>query len=358
MTTTSNLKYSLKYASVSLSLVGGMVFKKKKTGMESKTKNKKSREQVAAMAEKAFPGFTLATEDDAITELKEGWFNAAYNVRLSDGREVILKIAPPKNAVVMTYEKNIMATEVTSMRMVAKNPSIPVPEIYFYDDSHELCDSDYFFMEKLAGENLQFIKKSLPKEIQIQIDRQIGEIIHHINSITGTYFGYPGNPDLQADTWKEAFIKIIDALLEDAHAKNADLFYPCDEIRSAVRKHSSALDAITTPVLVHWDAWDLNFFAKDGKITGLLDFERALWADPLMEAQFRVLVYSGIPESLKSYGKTTFTHEEDQRNHLYSLYLALVMKIECYYRNYDTNEVRNMALMLLLPTVKWLQEND
>jgi aminoglycoside phosphotransferase (APT) family kinase protein len=358
MKTTSKLKYFLKYASVSLSLAGGMIFKKKKTAMESKTKNKKNREQITGMVEKAFPGYSLAAEENAITELKEGWFNAAYNVRLSDGREVILKVAPPKNAEVMIYEKNIMATEVSSMRMVAKNPSIPVPEIYFYDDSHELCDSDYFFMQKLTGDNLQFVKKSMPKELQIQIDHQIGEIIHQINSITGSYFGYPGNHDLQANNWKETFIKIMDALLEDARRKNADLFYSYEEIRSAILKHSSALDAVTTPVLVHWDAWDLNFFAKDGKITGLLDFERALWADPLMEAQFRVLAYSGITESLKAYGKTTFSHEEDERNHLYSLHLALVMKTECTYRNYDTNEVRNMALMLLLPTMKWLQEND
>ena len=67
--------------------------------MESKTKNRKTREQVAQMVERAFGGATLAAGDDAVDELKEGWFNAAYSVRLSDGREVILKIAPLKDAV-------------------------------------------------------------------------------------------------------------------------------------------------------------------------------------------------------------------------------------------------------------------
>ena len=84
--------------------------------MESTTKNRKTREQVARMVERAFGGTTLAAGEDAVSELKEGWFNAAYNVRLSDGREVILKIAPLKDAEVLAYEKNIMATEVASMR--------------------------------------------------------------------------------------------------------------------------------------------------------------------------------------------------------------------------------------------------
>ncbi len=119
--------------------------------MESKTKNRKTPEQIARMVERAFPGLTMANNADAVTELKEGWFNVVYNVILSDGREVILKIAPPPGAEVLTYEKSIMTTEVATMRMAAKNPAIPVPEIFYYDTAHDLCDSDYFFMKKLSG---------------------------------------------------------------------------------------------------------------------------------------------------------------------------------------------------------------
>ena len=79
--------------------------------MESKTKNKKTREQIESMAVRAFNGLGLAAGEEAVLELKEGWFNAAYQVRLASGREVILKIAPPKGAEVLTYEKNIMLTE-------------------------------------------------------------------------------------------------------------------------------------------------------------------------------------------------------------------------------------------------------
>src|SRR5215471_17826506 len=106
--------------------------------MESKTKNRKARSDLAAMAAKAFGGVALADGDDAVEELKDGWFNASYQLRLANGRERVVKIAPPRSAEVLSYERDIMATEVSTMRLVRSNPAIPVPEIDFYDDSLEV----------------------------------------------------------------------------------------------------------------------------------------------------------------------------------------------------------------------------
>src|SRR5689334_14366259 len=138
--------------------------------MESKTKNRKTREQVARMVERAFDGATLAAGEDAVRELKEGWFNAAYDARLTDGREVILKIAPRPDAEVLAYERNIMATELATERLVSANPAVPVPEIYYFDQAHDLCESDYFFMGKLTGDNSAHVKASLPPAMQAEID--------------------------------------------------------------------------------------------------------------------------------------------------------------------------------------------
>jgi aminoglycoside phosphotransferase (APT) family kinase protein len=324
---------------------------------ESKTKNRKTREQLARMVERSFPGLTLAPGGDAVTELKEGWFNAAYNVCLSDGREVIVKIAPPKGAEVLSYEKNIMATEVACMRLAHQNPAIPVPEIYFYDAALDLCDSEYYFMEKLTGENYGHVRNSMPPEMEAQIERQIGAIIREINQYPGTYFGLEGNPDLRADTWKEAFLKLCDAALEDGRRKDAAYGFPVDEIRAAITKHAHSLEPVTRPVMTHWDAWELNFFVKDGKITGILDFERVMWAEPLMEAQFRDLSWKGVTDSMVGYGKTTFTAEELERCALYTLYLGLVMQTECYYRDYGSDDISNMALGVIGMAMNGLVEN-
>jgi len=219
--------------------------------MESKTKNRKTREQLAAMVNRAFDGVTLADGEDAITELKEGWFNVAYDLRLSDGRNVILKIAPPKGSDILTYEKDIMTTEVSAMRMVAQNPGIPVPQIYFFDQAHDLCDADYFFMEKLCGVNYDHVKKDMPEAVKNEIDRSIGVVVREINTFTGSYFGYEGNSDLRASTWKEAFLKIVDSVLDDGVRKNADMCFDVAVIRAAVRKHAPSLAAVTAPRLVH-----------------------------------------------------------------------------------------------------------
>ncbi len=324
--------------------------------MESKTKNKKTRAEIERMATRAFNGLGLAADEEAVTELALGWFNAVYNVRLADGREVILKIAPPPGAEVMLYEKNIMGTEVATMRLVRRNPAIPVPEIYFYDDSHELCDADYFFIEKIYGDNLEHVRASLFSETQVAIDFQIGEIVREINSFPGPYFGYDGNPDLRAATWKEAYLKIVESVLKDAARKNVALDIGYDNLRAVIQKHAPALDEITKPCLVHWDAWNPNFFVKDGRIIGIVDFERALWAEPLMEAQFRQFGEE-ITNSMRGYGKTSFTFAEEQRNQLYALHLALVMHIECYYRNYDSDDIFNFSRQYLGETIEWLQAN-
>ncbi|XXX76657.1 aminoglycoside phosphotransferase family protein [Sorangium sp. So ce134] len=323
--------------------------------MESKTKNTKTRPQIAAMAARAFGGTTLADSEDAVLELKDGWFNAAYSVRLADGRDVILKIAPPRDAEVLLYEKNIMATEVASMRLVRQNPAIPVPEIHFFDDAQDLCDSSYFFMEKVAGVNLEHARASLSPEAQTSIDLQLGEIIREINGFTGAYFGYEGNPDLRANSWREAFIKIVESVLEDGARKNVVYDYGHDEIRAAVLRNAPALEEVATPCLVHWDVWDPNIFVKEGRVVGIIDFERALWADPLMEAQFRPLSRDGITDSMRGYGKTSFTFDEERRCRLYSLHLALIMNTECYYRNYDTDLVYNLSRQMMSESMDWLR---
>jgi aminoglycoside phosphotransferase (APT) family kinase protein len=325
--------------------------------LESKTKNRKTREQIESMVSRAFNGLGTAAGDDVVLELKDGWFNASYKIRLADGRDVVLKIAPASDVEVMLYEKNIMATEVAAMRLVRQNPAIPVPEIYYFDDTHALCNADYFFMEHMTGDSLEHVSHSLAPVAKASIERHVGEIIREINSFPGAYFGYDGNPDLRADTWQEAFIMIFESVLEDAARKNVHFDFSYDELRAIVLKHVPALKEVTKPCLVHWDAWNPNFFVRDGIITGIIDFERALWAEPLMEAQFRRFGDSAVTDSMRGYGKTTFTFAEEQRSHLYALHLGLVMHTECFFRNYDNQEIFNFSRQYIGATMEWLKAN-
>ena len=82
----------------------------------SMTKNQKSRVQLEHMMQQACPN----SPDKILNELTEGYFNAAYEVTLQNGKQVILKIAPPPDVSVMRYEKDLMAAEGGAMRLVAE----------------------------------------------------------------------------------------------------------------------------------------------------------------------------------------------------------------------------------------------
>ena len=64
-----------------------------------------------------------------------------------------------------------------------------------------------------------------------------------------------------------------------------------------------ALDEVQSPRLVHWDLWDGNVFVDPAtaQITGISDFERSLWGDPLMEVNFGALPRSNrIPHCCRA----------------------------------------------------------
>jgi aminoglycoside phosphotransferase (APT) family kinase protein len=324
--------------------------------VDSRTKNAKSRSQIEAMAQQAFGGLGLAAGEAGLRELKDGWFNAAYEVGLADGRQVILKIAPAPGTEVMTYERDLMATEVATMRRVRADASIPVPAVLFHDDTRTLCDAPYFFMDKVPGTSLDLVRETLPPECLPAIDRRIGEIVRAINGFRGDWFGLPGNPELRAATWREAFTRLVDSVLQDA-ARRAVVFpRPADEIRALLQRHAAALDEVREPCLVHWDAWDANFLVADGQVTGIIDFERALWAEPLMEAQFRHLSWSGVTDAMRGYGRTEFDEAELVRNRLYTLHLALVMHTECFYRHYPDDKILSGSRDMLVKNLAWLDE--
>lgn len=323
--------------------------------MESLTKNKKTREQIKRMVEENFEGVTLAEGEDAVVEMKDGWFNVAYGLRLSDGIQTILKIAPPRDAEILTYEKNIMRTEVETMRRIKSETDLRVPAIYAYDDSKKLCDAEYFFMEFLEGVSFDHIKHQLEDEINEAVQKEMGLAVRKINNIKQVdtdrvYFGYDGLEELQGETWRETFLKMIRAILKDGEAKGVILVCTYEELIETVEKHAHVLDLVTESCLVHWDLWDGNVLYDEGAPIGLLDFERALWGDPLMETQFRFFE----PLKLEGYGKMTFTDGELLRCKLYDIYLFLIMMIECSYREYDDPGVYMFAREQLERTMKSL----
>lgn len=300
--------------------------------MESLTKNKQTTENILQMVQKAF-GRSLLSDQITVKELTEGFFNVAYEVALPD-RTVILKVAPPADARVMSYERNIMKAEVEALRLVKEKTNVPVPDVLYYDDSHTLCNAEYFFMEKIEGDNFFTLKNQgqIPYEVQNDIFRQVGRYNYEMNQIPGTTFGYLGQSELQGVCWKEVFLAMLEDVLKDGENIEIDLgTTDYSEVRGLVKEASFALEEVKEAHFVHWDLWDGNIFVKDGRITGIIDFERALWAEPLMEFYFRGHI--NIKEFYEGYG-ANLNEQAKVRSLLYDMYLFLIMIVETKYRMY------------------------
>lgn len=287
--------------------------------------------------------FGAETAIQTYRELRDGYFNAAYRIILNDGRPIVLKVAPPPDVTVLRYERGIMATEVAVLRRVAALNSVPVPRVYYYDRSHTLIDSDYYLMEFIPGEAYHQRRDQLSEEMRDATDTAIGAHLAQINAIGGDFFGYMALPIQRFPTWRQAFLAMFDDLLADGQARHVALPLDYGTLRARVERVAPVLDEVRTPQLVHWDLWDGNIFVNgSGHITGIIDFERALWGDPLMEFQYRTLEIA--PAFERGYGSSLFAAPTAvARRTLYNLYLYLIMVIECSYRAYETDDQERWA---------------
>jgi aminoglycoside phosphotransferase (APT) family kinase protein len=279
---------------------------------------------------------------EAFEELKEGYFNAAYYLKPSDGQERVLKVAPPDSVQVLGYEKDIMRAEVEVMRLVQEQTSMPVPAIYAYDASRQLLGSDYFIMAFVPGIPLHKLRNALTLEENTAIDQQLGHYLREMNAIQGKAFGYYASPFFA--NWREAFAAMLNGILVDGQALSVQLPCPYDVLSERLTRHFDVLNEVTTPQLVHWDLWDGNVFVdeKTRHITGIIDFERSLWGDPLMEANFRTMDEANAFG--EGYGVPMLdTPNKRLRRTLYNVYLYLIMVIEHHYRNYESWDVTNWA---------------
>ncbi|MBM2615617.1 aminoglycoside phosphotransferase family protein [Actinoplanes sp. LDG1-06] len=311
--------------------------------MESLTKNRQPIGTLRALVGRAFGEARVPDGDGWVHELGHGWFNVAYRIRLRDGHQIVLKIAPPPGVEVMTYERGAMATELAALELVRSRTSVPVPAVEFADTSHELIDADWFVMPFVDADNYGIIRPTLSAHEQDGYDAALGAATRELNSIRGEAFGPLGGPGVA--TWREQFLGMVEAVLGDGERREVDLGHDYDAVRDVVAANAGCLTAVTEPRFVEWDLWDSNVLVRDGRIVCVIDHERAFFGDPLIEAGFVAtqLRSFGDPTAfVRGYGRrgsTSFTSNERRRRRLYNLHLTLVMVIETVYRGHtDTRQ--------------------
>ena len=282
-----------------------------------------------------------------VATLGNGEFNAAYKVTCDNGVSYALKIAPPENAKVLSYEKNMMESEVFWYSQMHEKTDILCPKVYASDFSKEVIKSNCFIMEMMEGEPLWAMNFS-DKEYE-EAQKQKICMLTKIHRITNDRFGYMQMGLMPS--WYEALRNMALKLVTDCKELGYDT-PDGEKFISLIDKHEKLLRAVPCR-MVNFDLWDSNvlFNAGTGKICWI-DPERGFWGDPvadfitlgsgqkspLSDKQKELDIYNEMAEE-----KIQLTKDTEIRYALAVCYLALIEEVEKYvrYESDDPTYIRN-----------------
>jgi aminoglycoside phosphotransferase (APT) family kinase protein len=287
------------------------------------------------------------------SRLGEASYNTAYRIRLTDGEGLVLKVAPDPSMPGLSYERDLMSTETLFYRKASG--VVPVPRVVNADFSRSVIDSDFLLMTELPGRNWHALRESLGED-RDRLRRELGFLVAALHRITGTEFGYPQGK--MYASWRSACLAMLDAVLDDAIRWDTPLPRSVTQIRQLIGANAYALDDVTTPVLVHFDLWPGNILLHEGRVTGIVDGERAFWGDPLAE-MVSLALFADIEEDtafLDGYGGIVFDDSARRRLALYRTYLYLIMLVEGDPRGYSGPDREGLVKITSLHLRKALAE--
>jgi len=232
-----------------------------------------------------------------------GRFNTSFYVSGAPG-EFVLRIAPPDDAGFLFYERGMMAQEPEVHQLVREETSVPVPEILAFDTSRSVLPRNFILMRRLPG--LALSEAGPGRGTLGDVYRQVGRHLAQIHGIVRDRYGYLGahRPMEPQSSWPAAFEVMWENLVEDIRRCGG---YSAEEarlVRLALHSNLAAFDYPGPARLLHMDVWAQNILVDAaGRVTGLIDLDRALWGDP--EVEFAVLDYCGVsvPEFWAGYGR-------------------------------------------------------
>lgn len=300
--------------------------------MDSLTKNKKTNHEIENLLKHAL---CLEADVETILELTKGSFNAVYKIAMSNGNQYVLKIAPDASTPILRNEKNIMAAEVEALNLIKTHTSVPAPQVLYYSDYSSYCDSPFMIMQCMNGEDYQYVCNSYSHEVKKNVLFELGTMTYDFHQIRSTTFGTLGNNTIQFPTWSESFSAFFKNILEDGIDANVQLPFDYDYFFKLLERVNPLLNDVKTPCLVHGDLWLGNVLVHNEKISALLDFERSLWGDPLMEYPFGLLRNnSGFLRGYKHLALDVSNFSLQIRRTIYNLYHYLIGVIEKPYRGF------------------------
>jgi fructosamine-3-kinase len=287
-----------------------------------------------------------------LTPITTGKHNRSYWVAC-DAADFVLRVAPPDDAGFLFYESLMMRQEPGLHALIHAETAIPVAAVIAHDFSRARIDRDYLLMTALPGTSLSDAY-ALGAAQRRQALRQVGTHLRALHTLTADahlgrrMYGYLGahRPMPPQPTWTEAFHVMWNMLLDDVVACGTYTETDAQAFRDLLDAYREVFAREVEPCLLHMDVWEQNILVDaEGNVTGLVDFDRALWGD--VEIEFAVLDYCGISEPAfwEGYGLPRDTSPAAQiRRQFYLLYeVQKYMPIRVWRRNNPADALRYKA---------------
>ena len=290
--------------------------------MESYTKTNVSKFD----AKKLFDESGIGVAEN-IREVEAGEFNTIFQIRSGDKR-YFMKFGSSPEVKVLSYEKDILNTEIYFYNKL-EGSAVKRPAVVFTDSTRTKIGVDYFIMEALNTPLLgyTFPSTNQRKRFSYQLGANLAEL-HKITTEEG--FGYP-QCGLE-ETWEDAYKKMINNLIADATVLDVKL--DTFRINNILTYATPYLKEVTAPSLVHFDVWVGNIFvSKTHNFQGLIDWERAMWGDPVGDFISLNLFkkFENNEYLIKGYNSVTpfeITENVLIRANLLRMYLGMIMMVE------------------------------
>ncbi|MBQ8177938.1 MAG: aminoglycoside phosphotransferase family protein [Clostridia bacterium] len=289
--------------------------------MESYTKTNISKYDAKKIFDESGVGIA-----DNIKEVEAGEFNTIFQIKSGNDRYFI-KFGSSPEVKVLSYEKDILNTEIGFYKKL-EGTAVKRPNLLFSDTTRTKVPVDYFIMDAL---NVPLLGYTFPSTKQRKrFSYQLGANLAELHKIKGEGFGYP-QCGLES-TWKDAYKKMVNNIIADATVLDVKL--DTYRINNVLERADKYLEEVTEPSLVHFDVWVGNIFvSKTHNFQGLIDWERAMWGDPVGDFISLNLFHNFARNEylIKGYNSVTpfeITESVMIRADLLRMYLGLIMSVE------------------------------
>lgn len=196
-----------------------------------------------------------------------------------------------------------MQNEVKVLKYInSKNIDVPIPEIKHADFSKNLVPFGFVVMNLIPGLTLkEYVNK---KEHSKDVFKELGMIKGKINSLRDKKYGdfTKQNTDSYStvlkEEWNKLKVKLIKSKLNKVWFVEQDDFF---------NKNIALTEKDVGPCLVHGDTSLNNVLVKDGKVSGILDFEYAKFGCGIHDLFSSVkgfnIIFSNRNELINGYSK-------------------------------------------------------